>query len=421
MLKNSLLFLLLSAQVSAQSLEDLFLQAKAKNEAVQNTQYQKELATLTRKVADLNRYNPRIPLSYQALDNIALQKVLVPGVIFGLPEGTYKEMIMGQKYSSTLSVAPQFDILNFGLSAQKKSAVQNEKLVLGQSLQKERDIYLQLNSAYHNVLSYQGQLQLLRENLQTADKILQIISDRLEEGLVRPQEKNEAEINVLNIRDNIEQLEIQWNLQREMLRLLSRSTDTIEVTDSEYQGSAQLSELDKRVAEAKAELAAADKEVAKRDQWPVLSAISSFNWQNLSNSFFYASGNSPIYYAYLGLKLSWDLPSTPQKISNYKSKEIQYKIAQNEIKSAEEQGFYDHMQRQADLQKAKNRVQNLRKIEELKKDTFDKNYARFEENVLTLDELLQSQNDWINSRINRLKEEVNAKYASYTIKIYNEY
>src|SRR5690606_6189096 len=110
--KLILFFLFLSLQVNGQRLEELFLQAKVKNEALVNTSYQRELASLARKVADWNRFNPRAPLSYQALDNISLQKMLVPGVLFGLPEGTYKEMVMGQKYSATLSVSPQFDLLN---------------------------------------------------------------------------------------------------------------------------------------------------------------------------------------------------------------------------------------------------------------------------------------------------------------------
>lgn len=421
MLKRILLLLFVSIQVSGQTLEELFLRAKAKNETLINAKYQQELATLTRKVADLNRFNPRVPFNYQALDNVALQKMLVPGMLFGLPEGTYRELIMGQKYSATLSVTPQFDLLNFGAAAQKTTAVQNEKLVSLQAKQQERDIYTQLNAAYHNVLSYQGQLRLLEENVQFADRILSVVTDRLEEGLVRPQERNEAEINGLSIRDNIAQIRSQMEVQLALLRLLSRSEGPIQVVDEPREVVAKMAVLDQELAEAKAGMALADREVARREQWPILSAVSSFNWQNLSNDFFYASGSRPIFYAYLGLKLSWDLPSTPQKWSNFKNKDIQWKIAQNEAKDRIEQGNYEHRVRLNDWQRAKQKRANLTKIEALKKDSFEKNLSRFEENILPLDELLQSQNDWLQSQINRWKEEVNEKFTSQTIKIFNDY
>lgn len=397
------------------------MQAKVKNEALVNGSYQRELASLTRKVADWNRFNPRAPLSYQALDNISLQKMLVPGVLFGLPEGTYKEMVMGQKYSATLSVSPQFDLLNFSAAAQKKSAVQNEVLVHLQSKLQEREIYTQLNTAYHNVLSYQGQIALLEKNLETALRILAVVNDRVEEGLLRTQDRNEAEINVLTVQENIEQMKSQMDLQLTLLRLLSRSDGPVHVVDEGDFGVARLAVLDEELADVKAAMARADMEVARREQWPVLSAISSFNWQNLSNDFFYASGSRPIYYAYLGLKLTWDLPSTPHKLSNYKNKQIQWKIAENEAKDRTAQAAFDHMSRLSDQERARKKRENLVKIEALKKDSFEKNLSRFEENILPLDELLKAQNDWLQSQINRYKEEVNEKYTSYTIKIYNDY
>lgn len=421
MVKRIGLLLLVSLQVSGQRLEDLFSHAKAKNETLVNAQYQKELASLTRKAAEWNRFNPRVPLTYQALDNISLQKMLVPGGLFGLPEGTYKEFIMGQKYSATVSVAPQFDLLNFGAAAQKHSAERNENMVQIQSRLQEREIYTRLNTAYHNVLSYQGQVRLLEGNVEIAERILSIVTNRLEEGLVRSQERNEAEINVLTLQDNIDQLKSQMSLQMALLQLLSRSNAPVEVVEETPEIAPKMSTLDQDQAEVKAGLAEADREVARKEQWPTLSAISSFNWQNLSNDFFYASGSRPIYYAYLGLKLSWDIPSTPQKLSNYKNKDIQWEIARNEAKDKVEQGQYDHFTRVSEWQRAQEKVRTLAKIEALKKDSFEKNFSRFEESIMPLDEVLKSQNEWVQSQVNLWKEEVNVKFTAYTLKIYNEY
>ncbi|MCY1374370.1 hypothetical protein D9M69_617090 [compost metagenome] len=153
----------------------------------------------------------------------------------------------------------------------------------------------------------------------------------------------------------------------------------------------------------------------------MLSAVSSFNWQNLDNRFFYGSAGSAIYFAYVGLKLSWDLPTNVQKISTLKNKEVQLKIAENNRKLAEEQQAYSNFQRATELRKARRQLESQEKIETLKKDTFEKNYAQFEENILPLDKLLIAQNDWLVSSLNRVTGTVNVSYNYQILRINNRY
>ncbi|MCD8539897.1 MAG: TolC family protein [Leadbetterella sp.] len=153
----------------------------------------------------------------------------------------------------------------------------------------------------------------------------------------------------------------------------------------------------------------------------MLSAVSSFNWQNLDNRFFYGAGSSAIYFAYIGLKLSWDLPTNVQKISNLKNREIRLKVAENNLALAEEQETYARFQQETELKKARSQLESLEKIEALKQDTFEKNYAQFEENILSLDKLLISQNDWLTGRLNRAAGAVNVRYNYQILKINNRY
>jgi outer membrane protein TolC len=181
------------------------------------------------------------------------------------------------------------------------------------------------------------------------------------------------------------------------------------------------SDLDSELAEMKRKVASQDVFSARRDQWPVLSAISSFNWQNLNNSFFYGAGSNAIHYSYIGLKLSWDLPTNVQKISNLKNKEIQFKMAENVQKQAAEQQAFSNTQREIELNKAKGQWESLRKIERLRKDTFEKNYAQFEEEILALDKLLISQNDLLVSQLDLASGATNVKYNFEIIRINNLY
>jgi len=219
-----LIFGNLSAQeVEVSSADALFQMALASNPAVRNAALQRDLAGITRKIAGVNAFSPRVPVSYQALDNIALQKTYVPGVIFGQPEGSYKELIMGQKYVATFNLSPQFDILNFSNRAQRRAAVVNEELAELSEKQAQRDIHLQINAAFHNVISFDRQKHILEENLEVARKIRAITGNRFEEGIARSQEVNEAEVNVVTLENSLVQLEENRRLQVELLKAISGS------------------------------------------------------------------------------------------------------------------------------------------------------------------------------------------------------
>ena len=136
------------------SLPEVLQLSKEKNYAIQNATLQTQLANLTKKTAIGNVLNPRIPATAQSLNNFEQQVSFLPGPIFGLPEGTFKEVTMGQQYTSTFSVQPQFDILNFGSIAQIKSAKINEQLVENQNKLNEQNIYNQINGVYFKLLSF---------------------------------------------------------------------------------------------------------------------------------------------------------------------------------------------------------------------------------------------------------------------------
>jgi OMF family outer membrane factor len=52
-----------------------------------------------------------------------------------------------------------------------------------------------------------------------------------------------------------------------------------------------------------------------------------------------------------------------------------------------------------EYEKALLQNENFRKIYTLKKDTYEKNFNQFKENILPLDKLLISQNDMLTSRL----------------------
>jgi len=148
--------------------------------------------------------------------------------------------------------------------------------------------------------------------------------------------------------------------------------------------------------------------------------VSSLNWQNLSNDKFFSTQSNWQNFNYIGLKLGWELP-TIQRLSNIKTKKIQLEILQqtNEHIKAETESKKEQLE--LEYQKSIQQLVNFQKIFELKKDTYEKNYNQFKENVLPLDKLLISQNDMISSKLSVISALTNIGFNKSKIEINNKF
>ena len=94
------------------NINEAFALAKNKNYSLVNAELQKNIADLSKKAALANVFNPRVPITIQALDNMSQQVSFLPAEAFGGPVGTFKQVTIGQQYVATLAIMPQFEILN---------------------------------------------------------------------------------------------------------------------------------------------------------------------------------------------------------------------------------------------------------------------------------------------------------------------
>ncbi len=408
------------------SINEVFDLAKNKNYLFINAELQKYIAELTKKAAVGNVFNPRVPTTIQALDNMNQQVSFLPAEAFGGPAGTFKQVTIGQQYVSTFAIMPQFELFNFSNLAQVKFSKINEQLVDNQNKINEQQLYYKINSIYSNILSFNGQKEVLQENLLLADSIQTIIKQKFNEGLVRKQDVNEAEVNVISIKDKLEQLEVNLKIQYQLLNLFFENQTTSEVTESiwNYENSSVITQtknnLDVENTHLQQLLAKQEYKSLRYQNLPSLSFVSSFSWQNLSNESFFSSKSNNTNFNYLGLKLNLDLPTT-QRIANTRNKSIQVKILSNSEEHAVKENDIKNQQLLLDYEKALKQVDNYKKIVSLKKDTYDKNYNQFKENVLSLDKLLISQNDMLVSKLNLVVALANISFNKNKIDINNKF
>jgi outer membrane protein TolC len=413
-------------QVKFSTINEAFTLAKNKNYTLVNAELQIKIADLTKKAAVGNVFNPRVPTTIQALDNMNQQVSFLPAEAFGGPAGTFKEVTIGQQYVSTLAIMPQFEIFNLSNIAQVKSAKINEQLVDNQNKINELQLYTKINSIYSNILSFNGQKEILQENLKIAKNIQSIIKQKFDEGLVRKQDVNEAEVNVISTKDKLEQLELNLKIQYQLLNLIFENQTNTEITESvwNYENSNQITQvknnLDVDNTHLQNILAQQEYKSLKYQNLPSLSFVSSFSWQNLSNESFFHTKSNNTNFNYLGLKLNIELP-TAQRLANTKNKSVQIKMLSNSEEHSIKENDIKNQQLILDYEKSLKQVENFKKIADLKKDTYDKNYNQFKENILSLDKLLISQNELLQSKLNLVLALASISFNKNKIDINNKF
>lgn len=408
------------------SLEEVWKDVKQNNTLFKNAAIQSELAELARKTAIGNIINPRMPVSFTMLDNTRLQNNFIPAEIFGGPAGTFREVTFGQQYNALLSLQPQFDIFNLSAISQIKSAKINQQLTESQNLLNEMALYESVNATYYNIISLKNQRVVLAKNIEIATQIKAKVTDRYQEGIIRKQDVNEAEVNLIGLQDKLEQLEYNISLQENILSLflenkwkpaveedlLNYVLDNVPVPIS--------GNIQNKNAMLQSKMLQQDIKVLQHQYYPALSFTSSLNWQNLSNDFFFANNSTGIHYNFIGLKIGWDLP-TVQRLSSIKSKKYQLQtLANNEVHIQNETKSKDQ-QLALEYEKAQKQWSNFKSIADLKEDTYQKNLNQYNENILPLDRLLTSQNDMLNSQLNVVVALANIAFAKHKIIIHNQY
>lgn len=413
-------------QKSFNTLQEVLDIAKQYNHTFENIEIQKKLSDLSQKTALGNALNPRIPASVQTLNNLQQQVIFLPGEVFGQP-GTLKKITTGQQYSSVFNIQPQFDVLNLANFSQVKSAKINKELTAVKSKIEERQLYDQINAIYFNIISFHGQTEILKQNIAIADSIVQITQNRFNEGVGRKQDLNEAQVNLITLHDQLEQLHFNTRIQEESLALFFENSFIPVLTENVgvFENTAHSSPVNNmlEVQDARLQLSMAEQElrIARLQHLPSLSFVSSFSWQNLSNTGFFHSASSWIDYSYVGLKLSMDLPTTVSKLSAIRNKQFQRSLLKNTYEHSIREAETKNGQLSLDYEKALSQLLNLKKIAQLKEDTYLKNFQQYEENILSLDRLLIAHNDLLNARLNVVTALAAIGFNKSRIDINNKY
>ena len=254
-----------------------------KNSSVAKTNYQQTLLAKYQKIAALaNVVNLRNPVTFSLTDNTTLPVSFFPGGILpGTRTGTFVRVTLGQQYVSNFNITPQIDLINPGSWAHIKTANINEELTATNNLLNKKSLHESIAACYFNIISFKEQVEITKKNLAATDTLLQIVSNKFNQGLIRQQDVNDATVNKLVLQDKLNQLNISLEQQYNSLKILCEIPMGNKITiDSELNYSQQFtadmnasSQLQVRANILQMEYAQADLRTNRLANLPVISLL----------------------------------------------------------------------------------------------------------------------------------------------------
>lgn len=412
------------AQISIHSIDELFRLADTTNAQLRVGNLQYNQAELTANAALGNVLNPRIPVTGTLIDNSKLPVSFIPATVFGGPEGLFREVKFGQQYISSLTVTPQFDIINVSRWQDVKSAQINEQLVKSDLSLTRKNIHDQLNSIYCNLLALVDQKKVVERFIESSDSLVVVVRNKYEQGIARAQDVEDAQINAFQQRKNLNAVTISIENQKLALSILIGGKEVIleETLDQSVSASTATANgnTELRNLELKKAYAHQAWKSAASEQLPVLSFTSSMAWQNNSNRIFLDNEARWINSNYIGLKLTWDFPTNVSKYTAARSKRLNEQMATINWEQMQVQNALRNQQLNNDYLKAQEDYSLELTIEKLNKQSFNHTKEQYNQELVGLDKLILAQEKNLSGSLNLISARANVLYHIHKIQINNE-
>lgn len=388
-------------QTHVNSLQELYQLADSTAFSLKIQKQELTVAKLTKQASYGNIFNPRLPINASIIDNTELPVNFIPAELFGGAPGTFREVVFGQQYISTLTVTPQLDLIAPGRWGEVRMAEVNYEKVQVNGIITQRDIRNALGSYYYSILHLDAQRLLLEKNYSIADSIYRTVQSKANEGLVRQSDVNEAQIFL------IQQTNLLNNNQKQhestLLQLENVIGRKVQVT-----GSIQSTEIPS-ISKDSRELDLKRLEMlyvksawraSKLEQLPVLSFVSSFAYQNNSNDRFFDSNQRWINSNYIGLRLTWDFPTNVQKLTNVRNQKLKFNMASTQYEQALLSVKNKELEQQLEWSRLEKELQSVSEIRLLEQANFGFALDQYNQGLIPLERLLQVQ-------LNKIQAEVN--------------
>ncbi|GAA4449956.1 hypothetical protein GCM10023092_05080 [Rurimicrobium arvi] len=368
---------------------------------------------------------PAISANGAFTDNIKIQPTLIPASLFNptAPAGTYTEATFGRRYIYNANITAQFDLLNtrdwFSIKAEKL----NEEIAGLNIAKSKADLYEQLANAYYSCLLLSKAAQLSSENLQTATALYDIARNKFAEGQISEVTLNTALINREKAAKSLDIAEENQALQRNSLRQLLNTNDSIHISDSNFIAIAFTEDTsfapDPDVALSYKQM------LASKTQWqsskaafaPTLSAVYQYNTQVAADDFLKFDNSNTIPQQYWGLRLSLPLFNGNTKHYQVQKARMDYELKQQQYEASRLQSAIADQDIRSSFNSAGAAFDRSGTILKLYQNNDAHAGKRMEEGIISLDERLKVYSELITNQNEYLQSMSDYFIQQYRLKI----
>lgn len=424
-------FTLLNITVSAQkifnNIDSLLSYASYKSISLQLDEIKFNQAKRAKLAAVLGIPDFSGSTSFSYTNNTKLPVNLFPAEIFGGQVGTFQEVQTGVQYVSNQNIYIDAKLLNFqGWENLRLSKINIESTVIDSKINR-KTLYENVATLYFNIVNLKEQLKASKENLSVADTLLQITQLKYSQGLIKQQDLNDAQVNVMSSEEKLNQIQLSIKQQYLGLKILCDipEDEVIEISQSfQFEPFTLLPEIDFNPLAINAQLlkeqmAFSTFKQLKLGQLPTISLFFSQTTQQFNTQGkIFDSNVRWIPSNYVGLRLSIPIPSS-STIAQISKTKFDYELAKKNTEHIRIHSTLTNQQLNLDYQKAFSQYQNHQKSYALLKDTYLKNVLNYAEGIISMNQTLNSYNAMINSNYNLISSGVNVLFVQSKISINN--
>lgn len=342
--------------------------------------------------------------------NYYLPTQLIPLEVFGGPEGQYKEVQFGTKYSFSAGVEAAMPVINTSVWMDVVAAKQGKQLADAQAQVTTEELSRQAARAFYAAVLYQELSTISKENSAASDTLLQSVLLKYENGLVDPLEMN----RVRTLSNTAQQAALQntTGAARALnnLKLLLGATDSVTIDfDLKKQTATEFSFGNRGSQVAVRQLAVQQlhtlylKEHLKR--LPEISLYTRFSGQAQRNEFDFRSTDTQPWFkiGVLGLKAELPLFTGYGRQSQINKARLRYEMAQLDLKNEVSKQQTDDTDLRLNTELSRALLETETQNYQLATDNLNIALLKYREGLFSLDQYMNVWNETLNTQSRYLK------------------
>lgn len=359
-------------------------------------------------------YLPALDASGSIDNNLKVQEQIIPAGLFGDED---MRVAFTKQFNTNGTLQLNQNIYDqSAITGLKANKINKQRSILNKEKNNETIIY-NISTAYYQIYTYLQQLDLLKTNMETYGKQLEIVGLKVKKGVVLQKDLDKVQVDYNNLKSQIRVAETNIELATNQLKYemgfpmdehleIERTMVSIE-PESFSLGNDELeieNLTDYQLDKNNADLLKIDQKQIKAGYLPKISAYARLGvvgfGDNLSQSF--STLNS---FSAVGLKLSMSLFDGFRRSNQYKQAQFKYNNALEQNKLNEGKYKLEFENSKSKLLKSQSNFENDRRNMELAQSVFEVTDLQYQKGVTDM-------TDWLNSQ-RSLKEAQNSYLGSF--------